>query len=165
MARPSAEQVIRMLELSPLPAEGGWYRLTWTSSQKAEGMNGRPCGSAIFYLVAQGPLGFSAFHVLGTDEVYHFYMGDPVELHLLYGDGRYETLTLGSRLDKGEIPQAMAPAGAAQGSRLVRGGEYALLGTTMAPAFAAEDFHLSTRAELLARSPGRAEIIKALTRE
>ena len=154
MKKPSASELIRLLDLAPLPEEGGWYRVTWKSSS----------GSAIFYLVTSDLHGFSAFHVLGTDEIYHFYAGDPVELHLLHPEGSHETRILGSRPERGETPQTVAPAGAVQGSRLASGGEYALLGTTMAPAFQQGDFHLSTRAELLARFPGCREIISALTR-
>lgn len=129
--------------------------MTWASSH----------GSAIFFLLTPEPLGFSAFHVLGTDEIYHFYAGDPAELHLLHPEGRHQQVILGPHVDKGETPQAVAPAGAAQGSRLVPGGEYALLGTTMAPAFSPEGFRLSTRKELLSRFPDHLRIITALTRE
>ncbi len=160
--RPSADDIIRMLDLQPLPEEGGRFRVTWTSSQ---GMSGRACGSAIYFLLTPGPDGFSAFHVLGTDEIYHYYAGDPVELHVLDADGSHKKIILGAGLEKGETPQAVVPGGAVQGSRLVIGGEYALLGTTMAPAFTPQDFHLSSRAELLARFPDQAELITALTRE
>ena len=136
-------ELIRLLDLAPLPEEGGWYRVTWKSSS----------GSAIFYLVTSDLHGFSAFHVLNTDEIYHFYAGDPVELHLLHPEGSHETRILGSHPERGETPQTVAPAGVVQGSRLASGGECALLGTTMAPAFQQDDFHLSTRAELLARFP------------
>jgi uncharacterized protein len=163
--RPSAHEVIRLLDLQPLPEEGGRFRVTWTSSAAAHGTPGRACGSAIYYLLTPGPDGFSAFHVLGTDEIYHFYLGDPVELHLLHPDGSHQGIILGSDLSGGEIPQAVVPGGSAQGSRLVSGGDYALLGTTMAPAYLPEDFHLSSRTELLARFPSQAELITALTRE
>lgn len=165
MKKPGANDIIRLLGLSPLPGEGGHYRVTWTSSHTAAGMGGRACGSAIFFLLTTGPLGFSAFHVLGTDEIYHFYAGDPAELHLLHPDGRHQELTLGSGVQTGEVPQAVVPAGVVQGSRVVPGGEYALLGTTMAPAFSPEDFHLSARADLLLRFPDQVELITALTRE
>ncbi len=164
MDRPTAGDIIRLLDLQPLPGEGGWYRQTWIS-QGAERLPGRAHGSAIFFLLTPERMGFSAFHVLGTDEIYHFYTGDPAELHLLHLDGRHQKIILGARVDRGETPQAVAPAGAVQGSRIVSGGEYALLGTTMAPAFTPEDFRLSPRAELLARFPDHAGIITTLTRE
>lgn len=155
MGRPSAVDIVRLLDLQPLPEEGGCYRVTWTTSD----------GSAIFFLLTAEELGFSAFHILSTDEIYHFYAGDPAELHLLHPDGRHQTVILGPHLEKGETPQAVAPGGTVQGSRVISGGEYALLGTTMAPAFSPKDFHLSTRAELLSRYPDQADIITALTRK
>ncbi len=162
--RSSAREIIRLLDLQQLPEEGGWFRVTWTGARTGAGPGSPACGSAIYYLITPDPLGFSAFHVLGTDEIYHFYVGDPAELHLLHPDGRHERRILGSRVDRGELPQTLAPAMSVQGARLVAGGEYALLGTTMAPGFRQEDFHLSTRAELLARFPDCGEIVRALTR-
>jgi hypothetical protein len=165
MDRPSAQQIIHMLDLQPLVQEGGYYRVTWTSTLRQEGSQVRPLGSAIYYLVTADPTGFSAFHELGTDEIYHFYFGDPLELHLLHPSGLHEQVLLGSRLERGERPQMIVAAGVSQGSRLVSGGSYALLGTTMAPAFSTQDFTLNSRAELLAKFPTCEQIITALTRE
>ena len=158
----TAEDIIRELGLERLSGEGGFFRRTWTSPL-AE--NGRAFGSAIYYLLTLGNDGFSAFHRLGVDEVYHFYRGDPVELHLLRPDGSHELLILGAGLETGEVPQAVVPAGVIQGSRLVTGGRYSLLGTTMAPEFIPEELTLMSKAELLERFPGCAEIIQVLTRE
>lgn len=158
----TAREVIRTLGLQRLPGEGGYFRRTWTSPVRIEG---RACGSAIYFLLAEGQDGFSAFHRLSTDEVYHFYCGDPAELHLLRPDGSHERIVLGDDLESGNVPQAIVPAGVIQGSRLVPGGQYALLGTTMAPEFRPKDFTLAPRAELLASYPEIAEIIQALTRE
>ncbi|HUI69373.1 MAG TPA: cupin domain-containing protein [Spirochaetia bacterium] len=165
MGRLSANDIIRLLDLVPLPGEGGFYRVTWSSSHTVREIRGRSCGSAIFYLLTNDPAGFSAFHVLDTDEIYHFYTGDPVELHVLHGDERHETILLGPGLERGETPQAVVPGGAVQGSRLKPGGEYALLGTTMAPSFAQEEFRLVSRAELTSRFPRERGIIELLTRE
>jgi uncharacterized protein len=156
-----AEEVALALGLERLPGEGGFYRRTWSSPLS---IDGRSCGSAIYYLLAEGPEGFSAFHRLKTDEVYHFYRGDPVELHLFRKDGSYELIHLGPEFEKGQYPQALVPALSAQASRLVPGGRWALLGTTMAPAFVPEDFALLGREELCAAHPDRAALIEALTR-
>ena len=157
----SAEDVIEMLGLEALEGEGGYYRRCWTSPESAEG---RCFGSAIYFLLTDGALGFSAFHRLGTDELYHFYRGDPVELHIFLENGDYDRIVLGPDFEIGQIPQALVPAGSAQASRLVAGGSWALLGTTMAPAFRLEDFALLPRAELLALHPGNARLIEELTR-
>ncbi|HYW83722.1 MAG TPA: cupin domain-containing protein, partial [Spirochaetia bacterium] len=80
------------------------------------------------------------------------------------GNGSHERVVLGNSLETGEAPQAVVPGGAIQGSRLLPGGRFALLGTTMAPEFISESFALVPRAELIARFPGYAGIIEALTR-
>jgi hypothetical protein len=77
-------------------------------------------------------------------------------------DGR--VLRLGADLVAGERPQAVVPAGTWQGARLVAGGRWALLGTTVTPGFDAADFELGRRADLVARWPGHRALIEALTR-
>ena len=161
MKRFTAEDIIRELELEHLPGEGGFFRRTWTSRLEADG---RACGSAIYYLLTSAREGFSAFHRLDIDEIYHFYRGDPVELHLLHGDGSHERIVLGSSLETGEAPQAVVRGGVIQGSRLLPGGRYALLGTTMAPEFIPAGFALVPRAELIEQFPSCADIVEALTR-
>jgi hypothetical protein len=104
-------------------------------------------------------------HRLRSDEIYHFYLGDPVELLLLEPGGTGRLLVLGADLVAGLRPQAVAPAGAWQGSRLAAGGRWALLGTTMAPGFDPADFEPGRRADLSARWPDHRALIEALTRE
>jgi hypothetical protein len=72
---------------------------------------------------------------------------------------------LGSDLAARLRPQAVVPAGVWQGSRLVPGGSFALLGTTMTPGFDRADLELGRREELVARWPTFREMIEALTRE
>lgn len=160
--RPGAQEIIERLGLEALPGEGGWFRRTWASPIEVE--PGRPAGSAIYFLLTPGPMGFSALHRLECDEVYHFYAGDPVELHRIDREGRDRPVRLGQNILAGEEVQAVVAAGILQGSRLVQGGEWALLGTTMAPAFVPGEFSLPGRAELLGLYPGLAETILDLTR-
>jgi hypothetical protein len=103
-------------------------------------------------------------HRLKGDEVYHFYLGDPAEMLILKPDGTSKTLLMGQDIVSGMRLQHVVPGGAWQGSRLVPGGKFALLGTTMAPGFDPADFELGSRGELTARYPAYAELIAALTR-
>ncbi len=155
---PDPEEVKRLLGLVPLPVEGGWYAETWRA-----GGTPRAWASAIYYLLDPGT--FSALHRLGADEVWHFYLGDPVEILLLEPDGAARALRLGSDLLAGERPQAVVPGGTWQGARLVEGGRWALLGTTVSPAYEPGDFTLGRRAELVAAWPQERTRIEALTRE
>jgi hypothetical protein len=158
----SAKEVIRLLGLEPLPAEGGYFRRSWSSVYGDSA--GRDAGSAIYFLETAAPLGFSALHRLATDELYHFYVGDPIELHLIDAAGKHRMYLLGSDLAAGQRPQILAPASVWQGSRLAPGGEWALLGTTMAPAFTAAEFELASREVLFSLFPSLTDIIASLTR-
>jgi predicted cupin superfamily sugar epimerase len=133
----TAAEIIAHLNLRPLPREGGLYRETYRSD--LQWPSGRAAGTAIYYLLT--PDTFSALHRLASDEVFHFYLGDPVEMLQLdprSGEGR--VLTLGSALLAGQQPQVVVPRGVWQGSRLKPGGSFALLGTTMAPGFDFADY-------------------------
>ena len=165
------EQIIRALKLEPLPAEGGLYSQSYCSAEfispaglPARYTGPRPFGTAIYYLLTAESHSFSALHRLATDEIYHFYMGDPVEMLVLHPNEVSQRVRLGSDLLSGQQVQFVVPAGAWQGSRLAPGGSYALLGTTMAPGFDAADFTLGARAELLTGWPAEAGMIHQLTR-
>ncbi len=162
----TAEQIIALLDLAPLPMEGGHFSETWRGHPLVDAAGrARHHGSAIYYLVT--PAGFSAMHRLPTDEVFHFYAGDPVEQLILLPDGTGKVQVLGGNMLAGERPQLVVPAGAWQGSRLKEAGahRYALVGTTMAPGYHADDYEHGNRDELIARYPDWRDMIAALTRE
>lgn len=157
----TAAEIIALLKLEPLPGEGGFFRQTYASAVVLPG--GRAAGTAIYFLIT--PDGFSALHTLATEEVWHFYAGDPVE-HLRLGPAArtgVKTL-LGPDLALGRRPQLVVPARACQGARLAAGGRWALCGCTMSPGWAAQEFALAGRAALLAQFPAWAADIHALTR-
>src|SRR4051812_41662937 len=127
----TAEQLITLLGLSPLPEEGGYYRETWRSgvtltpaTLPARYTSDRSLGTVIYYLLTGDRDCFSAMHRLPTDEVYHFYLGDPVEMLLLTPEGSGHRVTLGQNLVRGEQVQYIVPAGVWQGSRLMAGGKF-----------------------------------------
>lgn len=126
----NSQQIIKLLNLEPLPVEGGYYRETF------KGVGGSY--SAIYYLVT--PSSWSSFHRLSTDEIFHFYLGDRVEMTQLLPDGSGKVEWLGANLEKGERPQLLVPGGAWQAAKLAEGGAFALLGTTMAPGYDPGDF-------------------------
>jgi len=164
----TAQKIIDLLELVPLPVEGGYFRQTYLSDETipadvlpARYTCAKPYISVIYYLLYDDF--FSALHRLPTDEVYHHYLGDPVEMLLLLPGGSSEVVVLGSDLAAGQKVQFVAPAGAWQGSRVLPGGKLALLGTTMSPAYTDEDFQLGIRAELVNQYPERERLIHSLT--
>lgn len=153
----------QMLRLEPHPVEGGYFRRTYTSAGTIDLPRGtRAQGTAIYYLLEQGT--FSEMHTLASDEIFHFYLGDPVEMLQLHPDGGSALYTLGPDLLAGQHLQLVVPAGVWQGTRLIGDGKMALLGCTVTPGFDFADYRNATAEELIARWPREAERIKALTR-
>jgi hypothetical protein len=158
----TAEEIKALLKLEAHP-EGGWYRRTYTSEVSVALLRGvRPYGTSIYYLLEEGT--FSEMHMVASDEIFHFYLGDPVEMLLLYPDARSAVLTLGPDLETGQQPQILVPAGVWQGEWLVEGGKMALFGCTVTPGFDFADYHSGSYAELAATWPAEAERIRKLTR-
>lgn len=154
----TAKEVADILKLAPLEGEGGLYRQTYLSRKDPHG----PIDCTVIYYLLTAR-SFSHLHQLTDDEVYHFYMGSPVELVLLYPDGHDEVVTLGTDLAAGQVPQAVVPAGVWQGSALKPGGDYALLGTTMSPGYGSDSYTHGDRETLIARYPGQRDRIERLT--
>lgn len=103
-------------------------------------------------------------HRVRGDEMFHFYLGDAVEMLQLQADGSGEVILLGQDIAAGTRLQHNVSCGVWQGSRVRAGGKFALLGTTMAPGFEYEDYETGNRAELSARYPRFSELITSLTR-
>jgi len=159
----TAEKIKQLLNLDPHPVEGGHFRRTYTSAANVELPRGtRPQGSAIYYLLEAGT--FSEMHLLESDEMFHFYLGDPVEMLQLYPDGGSGVFTLGHGLEAGQQVQVLVPAGVWQGTRLIGDGQMALLGCTVVPGFNYADYHNAGFAELAAKWPKQTERIRTLTR-
>jgi predicted cupin superfamily sugar epimerase len=166
----TADDVKKILGLIPHPREGGFFIRTYESGEMlppnafVDGRYSTPrhTGTAIYYLLESDT--FSEMHRLRSDELFHFYAGDPVEMLQLHPGGRGEVIRIGNRLALGERPQALAPRNLWQGSRLVAGGAWALLGCSVSPGFEYEDYDSATREELLAGWPAFSELIRSLTR-
>jgi predicted cupin superfamily sugar epimerase len=165
----TAENVKKLLGLVPHPREGGWYIRTYESPEMldADGFRDgryagpRRTGTAIYYLLE--PDTFSEMHRLQSDEIFHFYAGDSVEMLQLLPEGKGMVVRLGAKLDEGERPQVVVQRGVWQGSRLAEGGRWALLGCTVSPGFEFEDYKPGDRTRLLALWPDFAGMIHALT--
>jgi len=163
-----AEEIIEALKLQPHPNEGGFFVETYRSKgtiAKAQlpGVysGDRSYSTAIYYLLT--PETCSAMHRLPTDEVFHFYLGDPVfQLHLR-PDGSSQVFTLGSDILAGQRPQLVVPGETWQGAYLAEGGQFALLGATVAPAFDFSDYEHGKRDLLCMLFPSRKDLIERLT--
>jgi predicted cupin superfamily sugar epimerase len=159
----TTDEIKALLQLQPHPVEGGYYRRTYTSAGTVDLPRGRRAqGTAIYYLLEPGT--FSEMHVLASDEIFHFYLGDPVEMLQLHPDGSSAVFTLGPDLAAGQHVQLVVPAGVWQGTRLIGNGKVALLGCTVTPGFDFADYRSGTYAELASKWPAESERIKKLSR-
>lgn len=160
----SPEEIKTILQLAPHPVEGGSFRQTYKSGVTLETAHGvRSVGTAIYYLLEPGT--FSEMHMLTSDEIFHFYLGDPVEMLQLHPDGRIKIFVLGPDLIRGQHVQLTVPAGVWQGTRLLPGGKVALLGCTVTPGFEFADYTSGRYAELTEKWPAESERIRALTHD
>ncbi|MEU5302039.1 cupin domain-containing protein [Streptomyces noursei] len=165
-------ELVAFYGLTRLPREGGWYRRTWAGPQRPDG---RPEGSAIVMLLTAEPGVYAALHRLPTDEIWHFYGGDPLALLLLSeaGDaggagggagGAARTVVLGPDVLGGQHVQFTVPAGTWMAAEVAAGGSWTLFGCTMAPGFTFADYEHGEAGALAARFPQEAVRIGALSR-
>ena len=149
--------------------EGGWYKETYRADEAIQQAHlpvrfkgDRSFSTAIYFLLPHGS--FSAFHRIKSDEVWHFYEGCPLNIHVIHPNDDYECLKLGSNLNKGESYQLVVPANAWFASEPVGdAGSFALVGCTVAPGFDFADFELFTAQDLLPLYPQHKEIILKMT--
>ena len=171
----TVDEIKSLLGLQPHPREGGCFVRTWESGEivpqgalPARYSGTRLSGTAIYYLLEAHT--FSEMHRLKSDEVFHFYLGGPVEMLQLWPDGTSRIVVLGADLAAGMRPQVVVPHGVWQGSRLAGPrssageGRFALLGCSVSPGFDFEDYEAGGREVLVGKYPEQRKLIEALTR-
>jgi predicted cupin superfamily sugar epimerase len=162
------QQLIDRYGLEPHP-EGGWYRQTYKCEEQiaAGALPGRfggarPFSTAIYFLLAQD--NFSAFHRIKSDECWHFYAGDPLEVLVIYPDGTLQTTLLGQDIYAGQLFQYVVPANCWFASRPGAGSRYSFVGCTVSPGFDFADFELAAADDLVQQFPQQEKLIRQLTR-
>ena len=163
------KELIEYYKLLPHP-EGGFYRQTYIAAEsilqaalpnRFEG--NRPFSTAIYFLLPHG--NFSAFHRIKSDELWHFYEGCPLNIHVIHPNGDYECLKLGSNLNNGESYQLVVPANAWFASEPTgETGTFALVGCTVSPGFDFADFELAEADILVEQYPNHEQLIRHFTR-
>jgi predicted cupin superfamily sugar epimerase len=162
----NVRQLIQQFSLQPHP-EGGWYKETYRSSELilASALPERFTGSrvfstAIYFLLEQH--NFSAFHRIKSDECWHFYCGDPLQIFILTSDGNLEVITLGDDILNGQLFQYTVPANSWFASRPAAGSGYCFVGCTVSPGFSFDDFEMADKLVLMAQHPDYKNIIHEL---
>ena len=164
----TAAQWVERLRLVPHP-EGGHYRQVYRSAEVVPRaalpprFGGDHVFSTAIYFLLQGQ-DFSALHRIKQDEVWHFYAGSSLTVHVFDPDGTHRAIRLGTDWGKGEEPQAVVRAGRLFGAILNDPKSYALVGCTVAPGFDFADMEMPGREELCRLYPQHREVIERLTR-
>jgi hypothetical protein len=164
----SREQLIKLLDLLPHP-EGGFYKETYRSKGKLtqnclghEFQGVRNYSTCIYFMLTSGE--FSAFHRIKQDEIWHFYEGSPVELHMISKEGIHSKVKIGMDFEKGQRPQFVVPSGYWFASKVADDGDFSLVGCTVSPGFDFIDFEMAEAKDLISRYPQHEKIIRDFTR-
>jgi len=163
------DKIISKLKLQPHP-EGGYFRETYRSAGEIaeDSLDSRFKGSrsystCIYFLLKAEE--FSAFHKIHQDEIWHFYDGSPIRLHMITHSGEYSETIIGRDIEKGQVPQFVVPGESWFAAEVVNKNDYSLVGCTVSPGFDFGDFDLASRDELIKKFPQHKEIIIKLTRD
>ena len=167
-ANTDARYWIEALRLVPHP-EGGYFRQTYKSDLVISRENlpeipGPRAASTAIYFLLEGE-NFSAFHRLRSDEMWHFYAGSPLVVHVISPEGDYSTILLGNDAECGQVFQAVVRAGSWFASHVRDWKGWALVGCTVAPGFEFEDFEMGSREQLVREYPQHAHLITRLSRD
>ena len=164
----SVQKIIQNLELLPHP-EGGYYKEVYRSKGtiSAECLSdsysgGRNYSTSIYFLLTSDV--FSAFHKINQDEIWHFYKGSPILLHIISPKGAYQSVVIGNEIEKGQFLQYVVPGGFWFAAEVIKTSSYSLLGCTVAPGFDFDDFVLPTRKDLISYFPEHKDLITRLSR-
>jgi predicted cupin superfamily sugar epimerase len=164
----NVNQIIKELELLPHP-EGGYYKETYRSevSIKKDDLphsfsGARSLSTTIYFLIESG--NFSAFHKIKSDEIWHFYAGDALEVIEMDETGKVKLTAVGSKMNEAEVFQYVVKANTWFGSRVKASGKFSLVGCTVSPGFDFLDFEMAKREDLLEKFPQHKRIIEEMTR-
>ncbi|HCM89948.1 MULTISPECIES: cupin domain-containing protein [Vagococcus] len=157
----SKEEWINELGLEAHP-EGGFYLRT-EASENYLSVNDdeRKLYTSIYFLLTEESP--SHFHQLTADEIWYYHDGNPLTVHCLFPDGRYEAVKVGKNTLEGERLHYLVPKGTIFGSTVSN--DYSLVSCVVVPGFEFTDFKLFTQKELLENYPEHEDIIKKLAFE
>ena len=167
------DNLVKQLRLEPHP-EGGFFREVYRSSEELDfeiastGLKGRRnLSTSIYFLL--GSDSFSAFHRIRQDEIWHFYGGSSLSIHMISPDGIYSCAVLGSMSDAANqgsdlLPQFVVPAGFWFAASVNHIQSYSLVGCTVSPGFDYADFELADKDDLLHIYPSLRDVISKYTR-
>lgn len=163
----NVNELVNLLDLQPHP-EGGFFKETYRSTGEINqesldaSYNGkRNYSTCIYFLLTSD--NFSAFHRIKQDEIWHFYDGSTIKLHVIANNGDYTNYNIGIDIANGEVPQAVVEGGSWFAAEVLTKDSYSLVGCTVAPGFDFQDFELKSGKELVSLFPQHENLILRLT--
>lgn len=162
------QYLVKKLKLEPHP-EGGFFKETYRSKNEIpqdilQGQYSGPrnISTTIYFLLTSD--NFSAFHRIKQDEIWHFYLGSPISLHVISDKGLYKKHFIGNDFEKGHFPQFIVKGGDWFASEIEDSNSFALAGCTVSPGFDFADFEMASQESLIKLFPPHHKIISKLTR-
>jgi predicted cupin superfamily sugar epimerase len=162
----TAAEICRLLNLAP-NATCGFVRQSFLSRHTiapgglpAPFGDGRPLGSALYFLVT--PDAPVRLHRIRNDQLYHYYLGDPLEIFLLHPDGNSERVVVGPDLREGERVQLLIPGSTFHTARVIDGGRWFLGASTEWPGVVPADVELGNLEEVATAYPAVATDLRAI---
>jgi uncharacterized protein len=158
---------IEKLGLQAYP-RGGYFREMYRAAEAIPApalprrFSGAHAFSTAIYFLLQGDQ-VSPLHRLKADEIWHFYAGESLTIHLFKPDGSYEAVVLGSDPDQGQAFQVVVPAACWFGATLNQRDSYVLVGCTVAPGFEIADFESADQTQMIQLYPAHQALIVKLT--
>ena len=166
MADLTADEICRLLDLEP-NATCGFVRITFVdkTSVAPGGLpppfaDGRPLGSALYFLVT--PTAPVRLHRIRNAQLYHYYLGDPLEVFMLYADGSTERVVVGPDLRAGERVQLLIPGNTFHTARVVGRRRWFLGASTEWPGVVPADVEIGGLDELAKKYPAVAAELRAI---
>jgi uncharacterized protein len=162
----TADELLKLLQLEP-NATCGFVRVSFSSKQSlAKGTlsapfeDERPLGSALYFMVTPGaPV---RLHRIRNDQLYHYYLGDPLETILLHGDRSIERVIVGPDLRRGHRVQLLIPGNTFHTARLMGRSRWFLGASTEWPGVIPADVELGKLEELVSKYPAAAADLRAI---
>ena len=155
------------LKLTPHP-EGGFFKENYRSSGSIneanlwKGVQGsRNFSTAIYFLLVKNQI--SAFHKIKQDEMWHFYAGSTLLLHMINEKGDYRLVKIGNNINEDNFFQYVVPSGTWFSSEVEDKNSFSFCGCTVSPGFDFKDFEMPSRKKLLSKFPNQQKIITRLT--
>jgi len=161
------KELIDFYNLSEHP-EGGFYKQVYRSegeiSEKnlSKEFNGnRNFATSIYFLLTSKK--FSAFHKINQDEIWHFYLGSPLKIHMISPEGIYKNVIVGSDFKSNNHFQYTVPAQYYFAAEVLDANSYSFVGCSVSPGFDFRDFQLPNCKDLCNEFPEYLKIIERLT--